>query len=631
MKRAALLAGLVLFGCQPRSQKSAAPAASYRAPSFVQGRFTVAKQGDRFWLIAPDGSRFLSQGVNHVGDASFRAPNQNYYDPVKHQFAGNEAAWAKSALGRLSSWGFNTVGAWSNEALYGKRHPYTFMLYAAGFDRPLEHVFDADFPVRAAQNTEKARAYKDDPYLIGYFLDNELPFWGEFGWRAAQQSLLQKYAQQPAGSAGKRELRAFLEQRHGRSLSAFNRAYHTSLSSFDALDGPLELQPASRAARHDADEFAGVVAERYFAVTTAALRERDASHLQLCVRFAGEVPWPVVTAAAKYCDVISINQYRQSGDVDVRLLDDLYVKSQKPLLLTEYSFSAMQNQSGNPNTRGAMVTVPTQRARAEHTTRFATQALSLRYLVGMHWFEWADQSPQGRFDGEDQNYGLVDIHDTPYELLTEAHLRLNASAQAIHESGRAQLPTEFVGDPQARLPASARVLGEPLTYFEASRAAGTPTWGDTANAGKLQVEPSPDGARLRYESGSGWGAGVSLLPVSSPFDASGAAHLELTLQIPAGQRVQVLINEAGAAAAGQASYRGHAGSDGESYEFPVLVGSGKQETYVIDLLELERRTAWGNQRGARVLDLQALVTVDLYVPGKQGNGEIRVVALRFTR
>lgn len=620
-----------LAACQPRSQESAAPAASYRAPSYAQGRFTVERRDERFWFIAPDGSRFLSMGANHVGDGSHEAPNSNYYDPVAKQFGGNKPAWAKSALIRLSSWGFNTVGAWSDDALYGQRHPYTYMLYAAGFDHPLEHVFDADFPARAAQNTEKARAHRDDPYLIGYFLDNELPWWGQFGWRMPnQQSLLEMYARFPAGRSGKRELRRFLEQRHGGDLAAFNRAYRSTLGSFDELERAVELTVSGHAARQDADEFAGVVADRYFSVTTGALRERDASHLQLCVRFATEAPWPVVSVAAKYCDVISVNQYQRSGDIDERLLNDFFVKSQKPILLTEYSFSATENQSGDPNTRGAMVTVPTQRARAEHATRFATQALNRRYLVGLHWFEWADQSPQGRFDGEDQNYGLVDIHDRPYALLTDAHRRLNAAALSIHESAREQLPTTFIGEPAAALHAASHALTAPLSYFEPSHAAGTPTWGDTANGGNAKVESRPDAAVVGYDSGTGWGAGVSLLPASSPFDASGATHLELVLQIPAGRRVQVLINEAGAAAPGQAKYVGSAGSDGESYEFPQLVGSGKLETYVVDLRELDRRTAWGNQAGARVLDLQALVTVDLYVAGKQGVGEIRVAAVRFT-
>ena len=648
MSRAFLtaLASLALCACcRCRATETAAPAASVVAPaaelaqtfqpaSYAQGRFTVGVRDGHAWLFAPDGARFLSQGVNHVGNSAYRAPNSNFYDPVPKQFGGDKPAWVKSAFGRLAQWGFNTVGAWSDDALYGQHYPYTYILYAAGYEHPLDHVFEPEFAQLAAQNTDKARSLKDDPYLVGYFLDNELPWWGEFGWHASgQKSLLQRYARAPAGGAGKAALRGFLEARYEKDIARFNGVYHTTLNSFAALEQPLELQGRGHAGRRDSDEFAGFVAERFFAVTTQAVRERDASHLQLCVRFAGEVPWPVVRVAAKYCDVISVNQYQQSGNVDRRLLDDFYAAGKKPILLTEYSFSASENQSGDPNTKGAMVTVRTQSERAEHTTRFATQALALPYLVGLHWFEWADESPQGRFDGEDQNYGLVDIHDRSYALLTAAHARVNRDAQATHEASKQPFPTLFQGDGEATLHVfkPARVLSTPLSFYEAGSQRELPTWGDAAQGGNAKVEFKPEATLVRFESGSGWGAGVSFLPSPSPFDASGAEHLEVRAQLPEHCSVQVLINEAGAAAPGQASYSGQAGSDGESYEFPPLTGTGKLETYVVDLHELDRRTAWGNQQGKQQLDLQALVTVDLYVTGKQGSGELRVVSLHLTR
>jgi hypothetical protein len=641
----ACLTALALCGCcQPRPRETPAPApassassasnasnASYQPPNYTQGRFSVGMQDGRAWFVAPDGARFLSQGVSAIGSGEYRAPNPNFYNPVPKQFGGNRAAWAKSALGRLGAWGFNTVGAWSDDALYGQHYPYTFMLYAAGFERPLEHVFDADFEQIVTQNTAKAAAHKDDPYLIGYFLDNELPWWGEFGWHAGgQKTLLEKYARAAAGSGGKRALRDFLEQRYGKDVAHFNRVYSTSVKAFDELEQPLELRAGSRAARRDADEFAGAIAERFLSVTTRALRAIDAGHLVLCVRFAGEAPWPVVQAAAKYCDVISLNQYQQSGDIDRALLDNIYAQTHKPILLTEYSFSATENQSGDPNTRGAMVTVKTQAERAEHTTRFATEALSLPYLVGLHWFEWADESPQGRFDGEDQNYGLVDLQDRPYQLLTEAHRQLNRDAQAIHARSSTALPAAFHGEAQASLHAAAP-LSAPRSYFQAGSQPTIYPWGDVANGGSSKVVVQPDATLIRYSSGTGWGTGVAISPAVWPFDASGAAHVELGLQAPAGCIVQVLFNEAGAAAPGQASYAGRAGSDGEAYEFPSFTGTGKLETYVVDLAELERRSSWGNQRGNQQLDLQALSTVDLSVPGKQGDGELRLVSIRFTR
>ncbi|HEY4106939.1 MAG TPA: hypothetical protein VGM44_23725 [Polyangiaceae bacterium] len=604
------------------------PSAAHAPPHYEHGFFKLSSEGGRAWFVAPDGQRFLSQGVNHVGDSSHNAPNPNFYDPVKNQFAGDKSAWVKRAFSRLSSWNFNTVGAWSDDAFYGQQVPYTYILYSAGYDQPLEHVFDPYFESRVASGTEKARALKADPYLVGYFLDNELPWWGEVGWHASgQKSLLEKYAHAEVGAGGKRVLREFLEKRY-HDIAALNQAYHSALVAFADLEQSIDLPVRTRAARHDADNFAGVIAERYFAVTTKALRERDPNHLNLCVRFAGETPWPVVEVAAKYCDVVSVNQYRATGDVDRRLLDDFYVKTQKPILVTEYSFAATENQSGDPNTKGASVTVPTQRERAEHAERFVTQALSLPYVVGLHWFEWADESPQGRFDGENQDYGLVDIHDRSYALLTAAHTRVNAAANAIHERANTPLPTAFQGGHEPQLHAASKTLNGALPFFPQAAQHQLVTWGDAANGGAAKVEVQADSALIQFESG-GWGAGVSIIPAQFPFDASGAERIEAVLEIPAGKTAIIYLSEAGVAPPEAGHYEGKFGSDGESYEFPPLFGSGKRETYVVDLHELERRSTYGNQHGNQILDLQALASVDLDIPGKQGSDEIRLYSLAF--
>ena len=58
-------------------------------------------------------------------------------------------------------------------------------------------------------------------------------------------------------------------------------------------------------------------------------------------------------------------------------------------------------------------------------------------MVGYHWFEHADQPAEGRFDGENSNYGTVTIQDETYAELTETMTRVNEAAESIHaESGR---------------------------------------------------------------------------------------------------------------------------------------------------------------------------------------------------
>ena len=97
--------------------------------------------------------------------------------------------WRRTALERLRAWGFNTIGNWSEPRLL-ERHemPYVVPIHAYGnFARvssgsdwwgkmpdPFDPAFAAALDALAAK---AASTYRQDPYLIGYFVDNELA-WG---------------------------------------------------------------------------------------------------------------------------------------------------------------------------------------------------------------------------------------------------------------------------------------------------------------------------------------------------------------------------------------------------------------------------------------------------------------------
>ncbi|MEJ2007377.1 MAG: hypothetical protein P8Z30_04335 [Acidobacteriota bacterium] len=52
--------------------------------------------------------------------------------------------------------------------------------------------------------------------------------------------------------------------------------------------------------------------------------------------------------------------------------------------------------------------------------------------VGYQWFEWCDEPSQGRFDGENSNYGLVNIKDQPYKEFVTAVTAANHQAVSVH-------------------------------------------------------------------------------------------------------------------------------------------------------------------------------------------------------
>ncbi|GAF99024.1 unnamed protein product, partial [marine sediment metagenome] len=107
------------------------------------------------------------------------------------------------------------------------------------------------------------------------------------------------------------------------------------------------------------------------------------------------------------------------------MLREIHRVTGLPVMVTEFSFRA--RDSGPPNTRGAGIVVDTQEERATHFERYVGELMELPMVVGYHWFEHSDQPAEGRFDGEDSNYGVVDIRDEPYTALVEVMERVNGS------------------------------------------------------------------------------------------------------------------------------------------------------------------------------------------------------------
>jgi agarase len=428
------------------------------------GYFRLARRDGIFWLIDPEGGSFISKGVNTVRfdqdriQGSERVP---YAEACERKY-GSEAAWRTAAAGRLAGWGVNTLGAWSDEAVAAAgTAPLAFapvldlgMSFAwdtadTETGRPrsdFPDVFDAAFERHILARAQLLCAPKcQEQALLGWFIDNESR-WGP-DWRG-EDELLDIFLSLPATSPGRTATLAWLETRHA-DFGQFNKAWRAPAGSwrtFAALPQiaspyrrkpPYQRNPAEEAAADrddparaqfaaDCDAFAALVAERYFAATTAAIRAADPNHLVLGSRFAYVPPPAMIGAAARHCDVVSFNCYERDAGPTI----DIYAASGRPCLIGEFSIRAID--SGLPNSNGAGPVVESQDERATCFRHYVTQALHRPALVGYHWFEHADQPAEGRFDGENSNFGTVTIEDAVYARLTETLTAVNAEAEALH-------------------------------------------------------------------------------------------------------------------------------------------------------------------------------------------------------
>lgn len=397
------------------------------------GFFHVQQISNVWWLITPEGNAFYSKGANNINYSGDNSPALGYspYGRLVKEKYGSPEKWAAATADRLRAWNFNTVGAWSSPVMYQQRVPYTPVLNLAASaganwqKGEVADVFAPQFAERVHQQAKRQCAGRAaDPFLLGYFTDNELR-WGA-DWRS-KKTLFEEFLALPAERPGKQAILRLIRARYT-TPQEFSAAFGTQAGSWDAVAGLTSMATTNQAVKQLEQAFLHDYACAYFRVCREAIRAVDPNHLVLGCRFAGYAPEPVVEAMGEFVDLVSYNNYGELPPESQ--LRKLHERTSKPVALTEFSFKAQD--SGLPNTRGAGKPVATQKDRADHFERYVTALARLPFTVGFHWFEYADEPAEGRFDGENSNYGLVNIKDDPWSVLVERMTRVNNSIEQLH-------------------------------------------------------------------------------------------------------------------------------------------------------------------------------------------------------
>ena len=423
----------------------------------ASGFFRIAERNGVFWFVDPDGGRFISKGINTVRfdqDHIGRTERVPYAEACRAKY-GSLQTWRAAASNRLASWQFNTIGCWSDQGVASAGTQLladaptaelgvSFRIHRR--DQVFPDVFDPEFSahIRAIAD-QRCRHRRNDPSLLGTFIDNEL-YWSP-DWRGTDE-LLTLFMNLPPRRPGRVAAISGLQARY-RDFAQFNAVWRTAARSWeelgriehvmapfvrlrpgilnDALETKANLANQAREAfSADCDAFVAVVADKYFELCVSAIKTADPNHLVLGSRFGYQPLAGVIAAAGRHLDVISFNCY----EFDPGPVIDAYAATGKPCLISEFSFRG--DDAGLPNSKGAGPRVATQTERARAFEGYVATALSKPNVVGYHWFEHADQPAEGRFDGEDSNFGAVTIDDEVYGELTRAMTRVNAAAERIH-------------------------------------------------------------------------------------------------------------------------------------------------------------------------------------------------------
>lgn len=414
------------------------------------GFFHTHKRDGVWWIIDPKGRPFYVIGTDHFRFGGHWCEKLGYapYKRNMERKFGTPEAWAADATARLKDWGFNLIGAGGGrEAFYRGLAHTAFVAFGSNFSSVSDicpKVYWTGFPnvfhpKWEAYCDRRARTLcgpnRGDPWLLGYFLDNELEWYGK---SHTEWGLFDDAMKKEPDHSAKVALVAFLRDRYG-TVARFNQAWGTHLSSFasilrrHSLDGPRQER-----VRADKKDFVRLCAEKYFKACAEAIRKNDPNHMVLGCRFAGGAPAQIWDIAGKYCDIVSFNYY---GRVDldrweVPKLPEYFTKchelARKPLMITEWSFPALD--SGLPCLHGAGERFDTQEQRAQAFEIYQTMLFRLPFMVGSDFFMWVDEPALGISSTfpEDTNYGLVNEQDEPYPELTATAKRVNKLACKVH-------------------------------------------------------------------------------------------------------------------------------------------------------------------------------------------------------
>ncbi len=425
------------------------------------GFFRAEKYQGKWWLVEPKGKLFFSHGIDCVhwwdgtpieerdgwfdyipfDDADYREFFLNsqlvlggHYDGryvrcfdfeqanLRRKYGRNwRALSADTAHRRLRSWGMNTIGMWSNPDVYLMRKtPYVVSIYREDFKckviegspsvwMKFRDVFDPDFRDKIRKRmAEEKRESANDPWCIGYFVDNELP-WGD------EVSLSLATLASPPEQVAKKVFIEDLKVRYT-TIEALNQAWGSRHESWQALLEHRETPDRDKAYK-DLARFYTKIAETYFKTIREAIKEVAPNQLYLGCRLAWyEKPTPdpsrVIRAAAKYCDVISFNLYRWDVS-DYELPEGV----DAPAIIGEWHFGAYDRGPF----KSALVTVEDQHERARMYESYARSVLQNPVFVGCHWYQYRDEPTTGRpVDGENFQCGFVDSVDTPHPETVQA-------------------------------------------------------------------------------------------------------------------------------------------------------------------------------------------------------------------
>lgn len=435
------------------------------------GYFHTHFDGKRWWLVDPEGCAFLSNGIcygTRMGVHGFIDGMETLFEWIPQQadaqykdawttadnipefvkrngeeagknrkmfnFAranmirafGNEwwDKWVAINGARIKEWGFNTISVCVNnyfdehvyEYLKQVKIPYTWTLKnfpktKKMIFRDFPDVFSPDYKELCEEFAKQLEPLSDDPYMIGYFINNE-PEW----LTARDVNVAERLLVSNEDLYSKRELIRFLKEKHG-TVEHFNKAWGFSISDFDELFIPIdEERLKTPEIMQELEEFKDILVSVYNKIPSDAVKAYAPNNMCLGMRYAKLKEEDF--AGTEFYDAFSFNCYQKQPEEMLAIANK---GSEKPFMIGEWQYGS----SSTPYLCSAIITCSSEEMRGKACSNYIKKAFSNYQLLGAHYFEYNDQPILGRFDGEAYPHGLITITNRPYDTCLKYFVNAN--------------------------------------------------------------------------------------------------------------------------------------------------------------------------------------------------------------
>lgn len=405
------------------------------------GFFRTQMIDGKWWFVDPEGYLFLSVGVDCVGAG--RSGNAKEVDKRRNMFKelppdkfssnwgnrGNDYHFGQwnlyrrygedyrgkanqMVIKRMDKWGVNTIGNWSdNRIISMNKKAFMTGMRINVMERNLmglADVYAPNFRERLDDGIKNmVSQYKDNPWLIGYFIGNE-PAWLDSEARLCD--IVLNGEDRPI----KDKLKKFLENG----------------------DTPEQRK-----------EFIFNTFKIFLAAVKESQLKYDSNHLNLGIRFGNikHIDDKLLEICKESFDVLSFNCYALIPEKE--MMDRAMQITGLPMIIGEYHFGTVDRGMAQ-----ALWQVDSQEERGVAYRYYTEQGYSHPGLIGTAYFQWSDQDLTGRRnDGENYNCGLVDVTDRPYKFQVNAIIESAKSLYKVHaglEEPYSKQPIRAIGHEQ---------------------------------------------------------------------------------------------------------------------------------------------------------------------------------------